>query len=246
MSDINVMDTTLRDGSYTVDFNFSIGDTKTICSELESAGIKYIEIGHGIGIGAALIGHKPAIHTDAEYIQAAKSIVKNSKIGMFSITKMTPLDSIKEIARQGLDFIRIGSDIANVSYIPKYVETAKNAGLISIFRGSNGARLTKSATQISLLDIFYAVESTPKSEDSLTLKRESKESIHKESAYTKERVGYTLFRFHTNPNLLCPLGKNIHSLLDSHFIQAQRVLEEYLASVKLSDLLEELRTQHLC
>ena len=122
----------------------------------------------------------------------------------------------------------------------------KNAGLISIFRGSNGARLTKSATQISLLDIFYAVESTPKSEDSLTLKRESKESTHKESAYTKERVGYTLFRFHTNPNLLCPLGKNIHSLLDSHFIKAQRVLEEYLASVKLSDLLEELRTQDLC
>lgn len=122
----------------------------------------------------------------------------------------------------------------------------KNAGLISIFRGSNGARLAKSATQISLLDIFYAVESTPKSKDSLTLKKESKASIHKESAYTKEKIGYTLFRFHTNPNLLCPLGKNIHSLLDSHFIKAQRVLEEYLASVKLNILLEELRTQHLC
>lgn len=122
----------------------------------------------------------------------------------------------------------------------------KNAGLISIFRGSNGARLAKSTTQISLLDIFYAVESTPKSKDFLTLKKESKESIHKKSAYTKEKIGYTLFRFHTNPNLLCPLGKNIHSLLDSHFIKAQRVLEEYLASVKLSDLLEELRTQDLC
>ena len=122
----------------------------------------------------------------------------------------------------------------------------KNAGLISIFRGSNGARLMKSATQISLLDIFYAVESTPKSKDFLTLKKESKASTHKESAYTQEKTSYTLFRFHTNPNLLCPLGKNIHSLLDSHFIQAQRVLEEYLASVKLSDLLEELRTQDLC
>lgn len=120
----------------------------------------------------------------------------------------------------------------------------KNAGLISIFRGSNGARLTKSATQISLLDIFYAVESTPKNKDSL--KSKNIDSIHKESVYTQEKTGYTLFRFHTNPNELCPLGKNIHSLLDSHFIKAQRVLEEYLASVKLSDLLEELRTQHLC
>ena len=121
----------------------------------------------------------------------------------------------------------------------------KNAGLISIFRGSNGARLTKSATQISLLDIFYAVESTPKSKDFLTLKVESKESIHKESAYTKEKIGYTLFRFHTNPNLLCPLGKNIHSLLDSHFLKAQRVLEEYLQSVKLSALLEDLDKDNL-
>ncbi|HJE66280.1 MAG TPA: Rrf2 family transcriptional regulator [Campylobacter avium] len=120
----------------------------------------------------------------------------------------------------------------------------KNAGLISIFRGSNGARLTKSATQISLLDIFYAVESTPKNKDSL--KSKNIDSIHKESVDTQEKTGYTLFRFHTNPNELCPLGKNIHSLLDSHFIKAQRVLEEYLASVKLSDLLEELRTQHLC
>ena len=120
----------------------------------------------------------------------------------------------------------------------------KNAGLISIFRGSNGARLAKSATQISLLDIFYAVESTPKNKDSL--KSKNIESIHKKSVYTQEKTSYTLFRFHTNPNLLCPLGKNIHSLLDSHFIKAQRVLEEYLASVKLSDLLEELHTQHLC
>ena len=122
----------------------------------------------------------------------------------------------------------------------------KNAGLVSIFRGSKGAKLAKNAKDISLLDIFYAVESTPKSKDFLTLKKESKESTHKESAYTKEKIGYTLFRFHTNPSKLCPLGKNIHSLLDSHFLKAQRVLEEYLASVKLSDLLEELRTQHLC
>ena len=77
------------------------------------------------------------------------------------------------------------------------------------------------------------------------VKKESKESIHKESAYTKEKIGYTLFRFHTNPNLLCPLGKNIHSLLDSHFLKAQRVLEEYLQSVKLSALLEDLDKDNL-
>lgn len=121
----------------------------------------------------------------------------------------------------------------------------KNAGLISIFRGSKGAKLAKNAKDISLLDIFYAVESTPKNKDFLKIEEKSKESIHKETVYTQEKIGYTLFRFHTNPSKLCPLGKNIHSLLDSHFLKAQRVLEEYLQSVKLSALLEDLDKDNL-
>ncbi|HJE66713.1 MAG TPA: Rrf2 family transcriptional regulator [Campylobacter avium] len=84
----------------------------------------------------------------------------------------------------------------------------KSAGLISVFRGSKGVKLAKSAKDISLLDIFYAVESMPKNKDFIKSESESKKNIHKENTYTDEKIGYTLFRFHTNPNLLCSLGND--------------------------------------
>lgn len=118
----------------------------------------------------------------------------------------------------------------NSVIVRNILASLKSAGLISIFRGSNGAKLSKNPSDISLLDIFYAVESTKKD---LSQKRNAKEAHYK------------LFRFHANPSELCLLGKNIHNLLDSHFDNAQNALEAYFASVKLDSLLETLKERTL-
>ena len=52
-----ILDTTLRDGSYVIDFQFTADDTAIIASILERAGIEYIEVGHGLGLGAARAGN---------------------------------------------------------------------------------------------------------------------------------------------------------------------------------------------
>jgi len=65
---LNVLDVTLRDGSYLIDFQFSQQDTSLICKALEAAGIDWIEIGHGVGLGASVKkpwqgrGHGRRIH----------------------------------------------------------------------------------------------------------------------------------------------------------------------------------------
>jgi len=45
-----VLETTLRDGSYAINFSFTSSDTTVICKELEEAGVEYIEVGHGVGL----------------------------------------------------------------------------------------------------------------------------------------------------------------------------------------------------
>ena len=69
---IKILDTTLRDGSYTVNFSFTIDDTISICSGLERSGIEFIEIGHGLGFNASNSGHGKSAQTDEEYMIAAK------------------------------------------------------------------------------------------------------------------------------------------------------------------------------
>tara|TARA_Y100000022_G_scaffold200732_1_gene218058 strand:+ start:7218 stop:7895 length:678 start_codon:yes stop_codon:yes gene_type:complete len=48
-----LMDCTLRDGSYEIDFQFNYEDTYKISKALSECNIKYIEVGHGIGLGAS-------------------------------------------------------------------------------------------------------------------------------------------------------------------------------------------------
>ncbi|RDU55214.1 Rrf2 family transcriptional regulator [Helicobacter sp. MIT 01-3238] len=115
----------------------------------------------------------------------------------------------------------------------------KSANLIETRRGGSGARLAKSPSKISLLDIFNAVQSTKSSQTQASVANSGAKTPTKSNQNTQASQNQ-LFRFHTNPNELCPLGKHIHGILDIRFLQAQSVLESYLSTVLLSELISEL------
>jgi hypothetical protein len=53
---VHLLETTLRDGSYEVDFQFTAEDTAILAGGLDNAGISYIEVRHGMGVGNQLWG----------------------------------------------------------------------------------------------------------------------------------------------------------------------------------------------
>ena len=128
--DFNLLETTLRDGNYIVNFQFTAEDTANLAKTLEIAGIKFIEIGHGLGLGASRT-FSPAASTDVEYIKNTKKNVTTSKIGMFAIPGIANLDDIKKAADEGLDFIRIGADVKNTNQMQKYIELARKLNLFT-------------------------------------------------------------------------------------------------------------------
>lgn len=89
----------------------------------------------------------------------------------------------------------------------------KAAGLIRVERGTGGAYLEQPADEISLLDVYKAIE-----------------PLEKE----------TLFRFHENPNPECPVGRNIHEVLDGRLSAIQEVMELKLRSMSLADIMADL------
>lgn len=84
------------------------------------------------------------------------------------------------------------------------------AGLVEIRAGVGGAYLARPAEEITLLDLFRAVE--------------------KDEA---------LFHFHENPNLLCPVGRNIHTVMDSRLTDIQSAMERQMAETTLRQLVDE-------
>ena len=50
-----------------------------------------------------------------------------------------------------------------------------------------------------------------------------------------------LFHFHEQPNPDCPVGRNIHKVLDRRLVDAQRAMEVELKSTTLAEIVADTR-----
>lgn len=125
MSKIQIMDVTLRDGSYALNFQFTANDTIAIAKALENAGVMLIEVGHGVGLGASKAGYGDAAETDEAYLQAAAKTLTKAKFGMFCIPGIATLEDIDMAADYGMGFIRIGTNVTEIADSKVYIEHAK-------------------------------------------------------------------------------------------------------------------------
>lgn len=100
----------------------------------------------------------------------------------------------------------------NPVVIRRLLQQLKTAGIVHVVRGSGGAEIARPLESITLLDIYHAVECV------------------------EEGV---LFHFHENPNAACPVGRNIHHVLDDKLLAIQQAMEQELRSTTLADIATE-------
>lgn len=115
------------------------------------------------------------------------------------------------------DFLA-GSTNVNPVIIRKILGQLKNAGLINVARGTGGTTVAKPLEEITFLDVYHAVECVENGD---------------------------LFHFHENPSTDCPVGRNIHAILDDKLLRVQNAMEQELASITLADLKRDTE-KYLC
>ena len=86
----------------------------------------------------------------------------------------------------------------------------KAAGIVHVDAGVGGAHLARDVKDISLLDIFHAVE-------------ENK----------------TAFHLHENPNPACPVGRNVHAVLNHNLALVDQAMRDQLSQITLQMLIDE-------
>ena len=101
----------------------------------------------------------------------------------------------------------------NPVIIRKILSQLKDAGLIEVKRGPGGAAIAKPLDEITFFDVYQSVDCIEEN---------------------------TLFHFHENPNPDCPVGKNIHRVLDDKLLRIQAAMEQELKSITLADMDTEL------
>ncbi|MGE4291020.1 MAG: hypothetical protein AB7E32_02310 [Desulfovibrio sp.] len=125
-----ILECTLRDGSYAVNFQFTSKDTAVIAKCLERSGIGYIEIGHGLGLNASNMGKGAAAENDEAYMCAVSGSLRQARWGMFCIPGIARLDDLRLARSQGMHFVRIGVQPDNFAAAESFVLLARSLGML--------------------------------------------------------------------------------------------------------------------
>ena len=120
----------------------------------------------------------------------------------------TCVETFKNDYKITSDFLA-GSINTNPVIIRKILTQLKNAGLITVARGTGGISPTRPLKEISFYDVYQAIEPVENGD---------------------------LFNFHSSPNPQCPVGKNIHALLDDKLKTIQLAMENEMKKYTLDDL----------
>ena len=111
------------------------------------------------------------------------------------------------------DFIASSVNV-NPVIIRRLLQQLKKAGIVRVIRGSGGTDTARPLQEITLLDIYNAVE-----------------CVDEEG----------LFHFHESPNQLCPVGRSIHAVLDAKLEDIQAAMEKEMGSVTMQDILNDMK-----
>lgn len=126
---LEILETTLRDGAYMIDFQFTAKDTAVICGALEEAGFRTIEVAHGLGLGASGTRWGVAAGTDEDYLRAAATSLKEARFGTFFIPGIGTKEHLDLARSYGMSFVRIGTNITQSEESEEFIKYAKRLGL---------------------------------------------------------------------------------------------------------------------
>lgn len=103
---------------------------------------------------------------------------------------------------------------ANPVIVRNVMGNLKESGIIAISQGKSGISLAKELSKITFYDVYKAVDCVDDS---------------------------GLFHFHENPNINCPVGRNIHSAMDDKLQRVQSIMENELSRITMADVVADVR-----
>ena len=118
------------------------------------------------------------------------------------------VETFKDERKVTSDFLA-GSIGTNPVIIRKILSQLQNAGLVRVARGTGGIEPTRALSEISFYDVYQAIEPVEDGD---------------------------LFHFHEHPSPECPVGRNIHLLLDEKLKAIQSAMEEEMKKYTIEDL----------
>ena len=129
---VAVHDMTLRDGMHPKRHQMTLAQMTQIASGLDRAGVPYIEVTHGDGLGGSSVNYGFPAHTDEQYLGAVIPLMKQAKVSALLIPGIGTVDHLMMAKDLGVHTIRVATHCTEADVSEQHIIKARSLDMDTV------------------------------------------------------------------------------------------------------------------
>lgn len=122
-------DMCLRDGMHALREQISVEQMIKVATALDDAGVPYIQVTHGAGLGGNSLQHGFALASNEEYISAVASRMKQAKVSVLLIPGLGTMKELRSAYDCGARSVHVATHCTEADTSPQHIACARELGM---------------------------------------------------------------------------------------------------------------------
>ncbi|QTL48084.1 MULTISPECIES: 4-hydroxy-2-oxovalerate aldolase [Priestia] len=155
---IKITEVSLRDGSHVVKHQFTEAQVKSVTRALDDAGMHYIEVSHGDGLGGSTLQYGKSLVDEMKLIEAAVEEAKQATVAVLLIPGIGTVHELKQANSLGAGLVRVATHVTEADVSAQHIEYARKLGMetFGFLMMAHSAPVEKLVEQAKLMERYGA------------------------------------------------------------------------------------------
>ncbi|TYC51413.1 4-hydroxy-2-oxovalerate aldolase [Zoogloea oleivorans] len=124
-----IHDMSLRDGMHAKREQISVEQMVQIATALDAAGVPYIQVTHGAGLGGNSLQHGFAPHSNEDYISAVAGKMKQAKVSVLLIPGLGTMKELQSAYDAGARAVHVATHCTEADTSPQHIAFCRKLGM---------------------------------------------------------------------------------------------------------------------
>ena len=129
---VKIHDMCLRDGMHPKQHQITLEQMYSIATGLDDAGVDYIEVTHGDGLGGASINYGFPAFSDEQYLRHVIPALKKTKVSVLLIPGIGTVDDLQMAYECGIHTVRVATLCTEADVSEQHIKRARTLGLDTV------------------------------------------------------------------------------------------------------------------
>ena len=155
---VRITEVCLRDGSHVMKHQFTEEQVRFVTRALDEAGMHYIEVSHGDGLGGSTLQYGKSLVNEMKLIEAAVDECKQAQIAVLLIPGIGTIHELKQAANIGAKLVRVATHVTEADVSAQHIQFARELGteVCGFLMMAHSASVEKLVEQAKLMESYGA------------------------------------------------------------------------------------------